>query len=457
MTSARTAADKLGATNTSPTVAQWVASRPLGARQIGIVVLCFLAQLVDGFDTQSAAFVAPALTAQWQLSPGSMGPIFAASAFGTLIGSLTIGPLGDLIGRKTVLLASLLFAAAAMLVTPLVSTYDALLAIRFVTGLPLGAIIPMTIIIANEWSPARHRGAMVTIMTVGFAMGAVTGGLTSSALLPRFGWESVFVTGAIGTLAVALAVALIMFESPHFLSLRQTPRRQRKLATALARLGSEPGATFAPSAPQQSGWRLVPALFREQRAPRTTLLWIAFFMNMLVLNCMTYWLPTVLTTVGLAQPAAIRTSTFFQMGGIAGVIGIGALADRVGAWRLIILVYALSGAAVLAIGLVAAGAPSAMAIPIAAAGFCVIGTQMTLSAAAATLYPAAIRSTGLGWALGFGRIGSTTGPLLGGVLIGWQMGLPAMFGTIALFSFAGAAVALVLAVRVARKHETPER
>lgn len=432
------------------------AAQRLGVRQVSIVLLCFAAQLVDGFDTQSASFTAPALSSLWHLGRDAMGPVFAASAFGTLLGSLTIGPLGDLVGRKAVLVASLLFAALAMAVTPLARTLDTLIAVRFVTGLPLGAIIPMTVVVANEWSPARNRGAMVTIMTAGFASGAVVGGLTSSVLLPSFGWPSVFAAGATGTLVVTATIMLAMPESPTFMSLRQTPRRQRQLATLLAELGIEPGVATPPPAPQKSPLRLVPALFQEQRVARTCLLWAAFFMNMLVLNCLTYWLPSLLAMIGFAQPAAIRMSTFFQLGGILGVIGIGALADRVGAWRLIVLVYAMSGAAVTSVGLAAAGASPAMAVAIAAAGFCVIGTQMALSAAAATLYPAPIRSTGLGWALGIGRVGSTAGPLVGGVLIGWRLAPAALFGTFALFSLAGGAIAFALAANLGRKQRALE-
>lgn len=442
--------DDAGLPTPAPSIGALVDARPVGTRQVAIVLLCFLAQLVDGFDTQAAAFVAPALSAHWHLAPGAMAPVFAAAAFGTLIGSLAIGPLGDLVGRKTVLVGSLLLAAAAMLSTPLVRTLDALIALRFVTGLPLGAIIPMTIVMANEWSPTHRRGTMVTLMTAGFALGAIIGGLTSAALLPRFGWPSVFVAGAAGTLAVAGAIALAMPESLHFLSLRPTPRRRRRLAAALAGLGVDPATPLAAPVPQRSARHLVPALFRDRRASRTALLWTAFFMNMLVLNCMTYWLPSLLTQIGLSQAAAIRTSTFFQMGGILGIVGIGILADRVGVWRMILLAYLLSGAAVTAIGLVAAGASPLLAVPIAAAGFCVIGTQMSLSAAAATLYPPEIRSTGLGWALGIGRFGSTAGPLVGGALIGWQLAIPVIFGSVALFSLAGAATALMLARVVAR-------
>jgi AAHS family 4-hydroxybenzoate transporter-like MFS transporter len=175
------------------------------------------------------------------------------------------------------------------------------------------------------------------------------------------------------------------------------------------------------------------------------LLWAAFFMNALVLNFMTFWLPTILATAGLPMAVAIRTSTLFQLGGLAGVVLMGAFANRLGPWRLVIIGYLLSAGAVAMVGLFPGSGRNAV---IAAAGFCVIGVQMSLAALTATLYPTAVRSTGTSWALGVGRFGSTIGPLVGGVLIGWHWGLPQLFGSIALASACGFVLALLLARRV---------
>jgi AAHS family 4-hydroxybenzoate transporter-like MFS transporter len=177
-------------------------------------------------------------------------------------------------------------------------------------------------------------------------------------------------------------------------------------------------------------------------------LWAAFFMNLVVLNFMTFWLPTLLGMTGLNPGAAIRMSTLFQFGGIAGVVLMGSFARRIGAWRLVLGGYVLSALAVALVGKLAGGTGAAA---IAAAGFFVIGVQMSLSALAATLYPTAIRATGTSWAQGIGRIGSTLGPLAGTVLLGWHWPLSQLFVAMAVFPLLGCAAVFLLTRRLPRE------
>ena len=421
----------------APSIAQIIDAKPFGAFQLGIVILCFLAQMVDGFDNQASAFAAPALTGLWHVARASLGPVFAASAFGTLVGSLLIGPAGDLVGRKTIVVFSLLMAASLMLATAWVHNIGQLIAIRFVTGLPLGALIPTTVVIANEWSPTRNRAAMVTIMASGFALGAVLGGLLSSFILARWGWASIFEAGAAATVLIAAAIIFWLPESLRYLALRPQSADQRD---ALLRK-FDPSAARVGDVDKASGTNLVLGLFAERRGLATLLLWLVFFFNLLVLNFMTFWLPTLLAETGLSQGAAIRASTLFQIGGIAGVLTMGSIADRVGAWRVVLGGMLLSAAALVLLGGLTADARGAA---ILAAGFGIIGVQMSLGALSATLYPTEIRATGASWAQGIGRLGSTVGPLLGGVLVGRHWPIVALFGAMTIFPLLAFAVTALL-------------
>ena len=431
-------------------VEELVDLRTFGAFQLKIVILCLLVQVIDGFDNQAIAFVAPAITREWHVSRDALGPVFGAGAFGTLLGSLSMGPLGDWVGRKKLMVGSLALIVVLMLATAQATTTNGLLVLRFLAGFPLGALIPSTIVMANEWSPRRSRAAMVTIMACGFALGAALGGLLAAFLLPRLGWASVFYAGAIGTGLLGAALVPLMPESLRFLALRPTPARRAHVATILRRfdpsLVIDDAPTLVPPS-RTAGANVIVELFRDGRAAITLLLWLSFFMNMLVMNFLNNWLPTLLSEAGFALDQAVRTTTLFQIGGIAGVVLMGSIADRVGVWRLIGTGYLLSGMMVAAIGVLQGGS---LPLAVGLSGFCVIGVQMSLSAVSATLYPTAIRSTGSSWALGIGRIGSTAGPLLGGVLIGWHWPMPELLGTIALFSAAGFIVVLVLARMVTR-------
>jgi MFS transporter, AAHS family, 4-hydroxybenzoate transporter len=428
----------------APSVAEIIDAKPFGTFQFGIVVLCFLALMVDGFDNQASAFAAPALTALWHIARASLGPVFAASAFGTLVGSLLIGPLGDLIGRKTLIVLSLLMAAALMLLTAWVHNIGELIAIRFVTGLPLGALVPTAVVIANEWSPLRNRAAMVTIMAGGFALGAVIGGLLSSFILVSWGWASIFQSGAAATLLIAGAILLWLPESLRYLALR--PQSAARRDAILRKF--DPSAVRIGEADKASGTNLILGLFTERRAALTLLLWLAFFFNLLVLNFMTFWLPTLLAGTGLSQAAAIRASTLFQVGGIVGTVTMGSVADRVGAWRVVLGGLVLSAAAMLLVGGLATNARSAA---ILAAGFGILGVQQSLGALSATLYPTQIRASGASWAQGVGRLGSTVGPLLGGLLIGRHWPVATLFGAMAVFPVLGFASVWLL-MRQLRKH-----
>jgi len=151
---------------------------------------------------------------------------------------------------------------------------------------------------------------------------------------------------------------------------------------------------------------------------------------------------------------AVRVTTLFQIGGIVGVVLMGAVADRLGAWRLVMAAYLASGVMVALIGASEAGT-SLIALVVGLSGFCVIGVQMSLSALSATLYPTSIRSTGSSWALGIGRFGSSAGPLLGGVLVGWQWPQPTMFAFLGLFSLVGFCCVVMLARQVPRPSPRP--
>jgi AAHS family 4-hydroxybenzoate transporter-like MFS transporter len=410
----------------APTIAEIVDAKPFGAFQLRIVILCFLAQLVDGFDNQASAFAAPGLIGMWHVARASLGPVFAASAFGTLIGSLIIGPVGDLIGRKTVIVLCLVLSAALMALTGWVGNIEQLIVLRFLTGLPLGALIPTTIVIANEWSPARGRAAMVTIMASGFALGAVLGGLLSSYILARWGWASIFQAGGAATILIAGAVLLWLPESLRYLSLR--PRGAARRDVILKKFDPSLTGVRAPDAPVTAN--LVFGLFAERRTAMTLLLWAIFFFNLLALNFMTFWLPTLLAGMGFSSAAAIRASTLFQVGGIVGVVTMGSVADRLGAWRIVLGGLLLSALAVFLVGSFAGGLRGAA---ILAAGFGIVGVQQSLSALSATLYPTEIRASGASWAQGIGRIGSTVGPLLGGLLVGRHWPAPLLFGAMAAF------------------------
>jgi AAHS family 4-hydroxybenzoate transporter-like MFS transporter len=420
---------------------------------------CAAVLFLDGFDTQAIGYVAPALAREWGLTKAALGPVFSAGLFGLMIGALLFGPLADRIGRKKIIILSTLAFGLCTLVTAFVQDVNTLLAIRFLTGLGLGGAMPNAVAMTSEFNPRRRRATMVMIMFCGFSVGAALGGLLAAALIPQFGWRSVFIVGGIAPLLLVPILMLKLPESVRFLAL--SGRANARVAELLGLI--TPKAEFAPATqfvvhePKLPG---VPVLhlFREERTLVTLLLWVVFFMSLLDIYFLSNWLPTVLNDLGATVSEAALIGSLLQVGGVVGTFALGSIIDRF-SFRALALVYFI---AVFAVGAIGQLGHSAFLVSVAifAAGFCVVGGQIAANALAAGYYPTSVRATGVGWALGIGRVGSIVGPLVGGVLLTLKWSTAAIFMAAALAALCAALAAFVLS-RLAgmggNRHGTAER
>jgi AAHS family 4-hydroxybenzoate transporter-like MFS transporter len=420
-------------------VAEFIDRQPVGGFQIRLLLACAVVLVLDGFDTTSIGFVAPSLAKEWGLTKGALGPVFSAGLFGLMIGALVFGPLADRIGRKKIIVFSTLAFGLGALVTAFVQDVNTLLMIRFLTGLGLGGAMPNTIAMTSEFSPHRRRATMVMVMFCGFSAGAALGGLLAAALIPQFGWRSVFIVGGVAPLLLVPILALRLPESVRFLAL--TGRANARVAQLLALIS--PKAAFAPATQfviHEPGLTGIPMLhlFRDGRTLVTLLLWVVFFMSLLDLYFLTNWLPTVLNDLGASVSEAAVIGSMLQVGGVVGTFALGSVIDRF-SFRALALVYFI---AVFAVGAIGQLGHSVVFVTMAifAAGFCMVGGQIAANALAATFYPTSIRATGVGWALGIGRVGSIIGPLVGGALLTMKWSTASVF-----MAAAGAALCAALA------------
>src|SRR5260370_22886461 len=212
-------------------VAEFIDQQPVGGFQIRLLLTCAAVLFLDGFDTQAIGYVAPALAREWGLTKGGVGPAFSGGLFGLMIGALLFGPLADRIGRKKIIIFSALAFGIGTLVTAFLQDVNTLRAIRFLTGLGLGGAMPNAIAMTSEFNPRRRRATMVMIMFCGFSVGAALGGLLAAALIPQFGWRSVFVVGGVAPLLLVPILALRLPESVRFLAL--TGRANERVAQLL--------------------------------------------------------------------------------------------------------------------------------------------------------------------------------------------------------------------------------
>jgi MFS transporter, AAHS family, 4-hydroxybenzoate transporter len=382
-----------------------------------LLAICAAVVFMDGFDAQAIGYVAPSLNQAWHLVPGALGPVFGAGLFGIMLGALVGGPVADYVGRKNVIIFAAIFFGVCSLITALAADVQQLLTIRFITGVGLGAAMPNAIALISEYSPKRHHAIMVMAMFCGFSLGAALGGLVSGLLVPTFGWPSVFVFGGVVPLLLAPLLFVALPESVRFLLLRDP--LDPRIASIVGRLApashSHLRGPFTILEEHHESFTVL-QLFTHGRALPTVLLWVIFFMNLLNLYFLSNWLPTVIHDMGISISTAAFTSSLFQVGGTIAPFLLGWLIDRYGFYSVLVVTYLLAAAAIGSIGSVGPDLALLM-LTVFAAGFCVVGAQSGSNALAASLYPTSVRSTGVGWALGIGRIGSIIGPVVGGIML----------------------------------------
>lgn len=428
-------------------VEQAIDDAPLGAFQYGVIALCFALVMIDGFDTQSIAFVAPALREAWAVAPNTFGLLFSAGLVGTMVGAMALSILGDRFGRRPLIVISTLLFSVMSLGSATATGVETLALYRFLGGVGLGGLIPNAIALVAEYSPRRVRSTTVVATFIGFPLGAVFGGMASARIIPAYGWEAVFIAGGVIPLVVLSIVWLKLPESLRFLS--RSPAGNRRVLATVMHIRPDLDAVRADAirAPKlQTGGQPVSNLFVDGRGTWTLCLWLLTFCSLLLTYFLVHWIPLVLVDAGLPQGKAIMGVSLLNLGGVAGSVVISRISDRRGPYLAMGLALALAIAFISAIGLsIAAGAAVILSM-IFLAGLTFVGMQLNIGALAATNYPIAIRSAGTGWSMAAGRVGSIVGPLVGGVLVGLNVGIEHLF----LFAALPAAVALLAVVAMAR-------
>jgi len=399
--------------------------QPLGRVHVLVASLCAAVVFIDGFDAQVMGFVAPALSADLHIPRIMLGTVISSGTFGMMFGALTFGPIADRMGRRPVLVACVFTFGVGSLVTATATTVGSLTAFRVVTGFGMGGAMPNAIALTSEFMPARSRTSIVMIMFCGFSFGSACAGWVAAAVIGRFGWQSVFLVGGVTPLLLAAVLIAFLPESDRFLALKR---------------GNADAA----------GCSSVRLLLEDGRAAVTLLLWTMFFMNLLNLWFLNNWLPLILTDAGIRIATASLITSLFQIGGLLGSLALAGVFGRRLSFGLLAAVFLAATIFILSIGEAGASIPL-LVITVFASGGAVIGGQTASNALAADLYPTGIRSTGVGWALGVGRVGSMLGPILGGVLLSYGGGARRIFWAAAVPALIATCAALVIHVRPSRR------
>jgi AAHS family 4-hydroxybenzoate transporter-like MFS transporter len=416
----------------------------VGGLQLRVAALCTLVQICDGYDLNSVAWAVPSLIRDWHLPPSTFTMAFLWSSIGIMVGALSAGPMGDRFGRRPLLLASLAIFGIASLLSAVVGSLSMLSLLRFFTGIGIGGGFSGAAALTGDYTPHRLRATMIMATFTGAPLGGFLGGQIVALLLAELGWRMIFVLGGIFPLALLPVLVLWLPESPRFLAAGQnlSPRN----AALLRRLDiNSAGSDAVDVARGNPIWML----FGRGYALQTVLLWIIFFCSLLNLFLFAYWMPTVLNLIGMSPGQAVFAASLRDLGAIFAVLYLGLAIDRIGPERALALHYA-AGAAFIAVIALFAPPYAILCVIIFLAGMTIIGSQTGLNGACGKLYPARMRTSGIGWALGIGRLGGIVAPVLGGYLL--AVGLPPMhiFLVACLFALIAAAATALLAFRNTR-------
>lgn len=388
------------------------------------ILICFLMNMLDGMDVMVVSYAAPNISKAWLVSPQSLGIVFSAGLLGMSVGAMFLAPRADKIGRKSMILLCNLLMGLSVFVTAWASSVEILAFCRVISGIGIGGMLASTATLTAENAPKNAKDFWVSFVMAGYPIGAVLSGLAAASIIPVYGWQAIFKMAGIASFITLPIVFWLLKESSEFLG---------KSAT-----------TKSPT---------VGVLLTENLIKSTIGLWLAIFMAFATLYFLTTWIPKLASATGLSVELAIYAGTVFNLGAFCGIVSQGYLSGKFGLQKTI-FVYLIFTAMTMFIFGFFKGSVLVLVL-FGLIGFGIQGGFVGMYSLAARLYPTEIRATGVGWAVGAGRIGAILGPLLGGLLIGAGLSMSVNFMLFAVPAVVSGAA--ILFVRIGNEVSEPTK
>ncbi|HEY3848802.1 MAG TPA: MFS transporter [Acetobacteraceae bacterium] len=399
---------------------------------VRLVAVSWIITFFDGFDQNVISFAAPAIAPMYHLTRPMMGNVFSIGLVGTMIGGFLFGWIGDRFGRRpAVIIATLLFAAMT-LGFALVGSYGGFLAMRLAVGIGTGGMLPLSWALNIEYAPRRWRSSIVTVVMLGYSAGISLGGPIAVWLIPRFGWQSVFVFGGVLSLVAAAALSVTLPESIRFMVARQ--QDGKKIAGILRRIVPHRvvphNARFVMRDEDSLARDFSPRLlFGGALRWITPMLWVAYIFSSMAVFFLATWTPLVFEALAYSRPEAAAAGSITAVAGALGGLALMRFTDNFGA-------IAVAAMPALAIPLLLLGGftdvgHAGFLVLIGLTAFALIGGHFGLHSIAGIFYPSAWRGNGAGWATSVAKVGSIAGPFLGGLLLSTSLPVRQIFALMA--------------------------
>ena len=401
----------------------------------GILAWCALIIICDGYDLAVAGIALPSIMKDMGVTAQNAGFMVSSALFGMMFGAIFLGTIADRIGRRLAIviclaLFSVFTAAAGMSSDPYVFSL-----MRFLAGLGIGGVM-------TEYSPKKIRATMVTLMFSGYAVGGMLAALLGKGLIEQHGWQSVFLAAGVPVLLIPFILKSLPESMPFLVKQDRLDELRAILARMEPSYRATPSDRFAVPRADRADGAPIGKLFQDGRGFSTIMFWVAFFMCLFMVYALSSWLAKLMAGAGYSLGSALTFVLVLNFGAVIGAVGGGWLADRFHIKYVLVGMYVMAAISITMLGY-PVPTPVLFAL-VGVAGASTIGTQIVTYAYAGQYYPAAIRSTGIGWASGVGRSGAILAPIVIGTLVGMALPLQQNFVAIAIPAvIAAVSVALI--------------
>lgn len=411
-----------------------------------VYFLVGLALLFDGFDYMIVAYTMPQMAKEWALTKIQTGSLSSWSVIGLIFGGVMSGLISDFIGRKKTLIFFVAFYSLLTLPIYFAQSFQTFALLRILSGIGLGACIPIAITMMSENAPTKNRGYFIGSVMSFYVFGWVIAGIVAIYVVPTFGWRVVYLIGALPAL-YSLLLVFKLNESAHWLLGKGREKEAlgiiKKMEIAVKGVATERalGSLIAPPARKKVG---VSAIFGPEYRKVTMTIWVLYFFGTMVIYGISGWLPTLLVEKGYGLVKGYSFAILQNIFGMIGGAATGFVADIVGRRKNVIFGWIFTAVAILLLGV--AGNQWQVVVCGVIVGFAInwaiSGTQPIMAEA----YPTEFRNTGVSWAQAFGRVGGFIGPIGAGWVQQMGFGFTGTFVYFAIPSVMAAMVAYLFVV-----------
>ena len=393
--------------------------------QLLVIGTALVLNMLDGFDVSALAFTAHRIGEEMHISPGQLGIVFSAALAGMMAGAMFLAPLADIYGRRRTIIIAVSGIGVSMLLVAASTALWQLVLIRFITGLGVGVMLASLATSSAEYTPEKYRSLAVVIITSGYPLGSTIGGFMAAPLLANYGWQSVYLLAGSISLLLLLPVFWWIPESLDYLCRKRSSNALVRINGILAGMDKQVIAELPPITAARPQKANVLSLLTPTHRYQTITLWLSVFFCLISMYFLLSWIPKLVVNAGLSESMGVYASAAFTAGSTLGTVALGLLAARFGL-SLMITVFLSTSAAWMVVFALNSHAMNLL-WSLFGLGFLFTSGYSGLYAVAARIYPAEIRATGVGWAIGLGRMGAVVGPYTGGLLIAAGISLEVNF------------------------------